>query len=188
MRLFKFIIINTLLVFTAQSIIAQDSNIPSDSIGVFNNHSFEFKYPLYPKQQFKSWRLDTSGIYGPAIVLFPPAKTNSGNSCYITIGSQPQTSEPVSRDSMIRANLQFLPYSIEAFQLIAADSMEINGKEAFSLVYEGKQNNNFYRWWQTYIVYHSQLYAITYGATPAAFKEFEPVAQNLTNSFTILEE
>lgn len=172
--------------FGLQQLAAQDTTIASDTIATFRNSSLEFEFPYQINNKSKSWKLDTSGIYGPAIILFPPANPK-GYSCYIYVTTQPQTGPAVSRDSMIRANVQFLPYSIEAFQLIKADSMDINGKEAFSLRYEGKQNGNIYRWWQTYIVFNGQMYAITYGATPEAFKEFEPVAMALTNSFKILD-
>lgn len=144
----------------------------------------EYNHALYSLKYKGDWTIDTTGDMGPAVLLFSPFSAN-GNRCYVSISTQPQSGENVSRDSMLRANMEFLPYSIEGFQLIATDTFELNGHPAFEMIYEGKQSGNQYRWRQTGLVVQGQLYMVTFAATPEGYKEFDTDAVLVKNSFII---
>lgn len=166
----------TLLTFAMwQSAFSQSQ----DGLNLYRHSLYSFQYP-------KTWTIDTTGDMGPAVILFSPFSAN-GNRCYVSISTQPQPGESVSRDSMIRANIGFLPYSIEGFQLIGSDTFDLNGQDAFEMTYEGKQNGNEYRWRQTGMVTHGQLYMITFAATPSGFKEFDAEAKVVSSGFKVTE-
>lgn len=148
----------------------------------YQSDFFDIKYPT-------NWEVNESGLMGASLILFAPLE-----------GKEDQFRENVNimKQDLSALNMdldQFTKLSEEQINTLATNSKILESKrikeedhEFHKLVYTADQGVFNLTFEQYFLIVEKEAYILTFTTEQSTFKEYQPIGEEILNSFTLRKE
>lgn len=79
----------------------------------------------------------------------------------------------------------YLPQKIKNFKVVEEKEFKHGGKDAYYIVFTGKQDGQSLKWKQVYIIINGNGYVLTFAAQPDKYNQYAKTFSQILNSFVI---
>lgn len=79
----------------------------------------------------------------------------------------------------------YLPQKVKNFKVLEEKEFKHGGKDAYYIVFTGKQEGQSLKWKQVYIIINGNGYVLTFAAQPDKYSQYSKTFSQILNSFVI---
>ena len=170
-----FILLGMLIIGSSTAIAAETQTYTSPTEG------FEISYP-------SNWRVVEQNGTNPSlspdirVILFAPPESGHNDNVNVVVH---HGNDPPPLDVLRQFVIKGVSDRLDSFKLVEQTVLQLNGHEAFSIVYSGRITQGPVKQKQYCFYSGTALYALTYTAAPDTFDRNLPLAEEIMRSIRI---
>lgn len=159
----------------AENFLINPEETPDEEFITYDEH------PDYIVEAPATWMIDDQDL--PRYIVF--ARRDPGSDFADNLNIIREEGVQMSAQEYYEANLNLLQEFMADFELIEEGESELDGHEAYEMIYHGQENLKFH---QLLTVFEGRGYVLTFTSTEEEFNDYRDILERMIDSFTFRED